>query len=121
MAWVYDVPTGQLYSPEGALTAHGYSGNGADLNNPSSEGIKNHGPIPDGHYTFTDWQDHPHKGPKVCHLTPAPDNEMYGRDGFMVHGDNQTHTASDGCIILPRFARDMMAASLDQELVVRHG
>jgi len=33
-------------------------------------------------------------------LKPDPSNEMYGRDAFLIHGDNSTESGSQGCIIL---------------------
>lgn len=34
-------------------------------------------------------------------LTPYVENQMCGRDGFMIHGDSSAHPgeASDGCIV----------------------
>ena len=45
---------------------------------------------------------------------------MFGRDGFLIHGDSIVHTgqASQGCIILPRSIREQIAASEDDELEV---
>ena len=59
-------------------------------------------------------------GPYVLPLTPDPENLMYGRDGFLIHGDSITNpgSASEGCIILPRSARTMIAASGDNRLEV---
>jgi len=35
---------------------------------------------------------------------------MFGRRGFLIHGDSKLHpgTASKGCIILPRWARELI-------------
>ena len=57
--------------------------------------------------------DHPNSGPCSLPLTPDAENEMYGRSGFYVHGDSASTdgTASKGCIILSRAARDQIAAS----------
>ena len=61
----------------------------------------------------------PH-GPFVLRLTPAPTNEMFGRDGFLIHGDSIEHpgSASHGCIILPRAIREAIAKSDDDTLHV---
>jgi hypothetical protein len=86
--------------------------------------MKGHGPIPEGRYTMGEWYDDPGgKGPVVCKLEPHPDNQMGGRSGFMIHGDNslQNHTGSDGCIIIPRFARVRISTDADQELEVVRG
>jgi len=50
----------------------------------------------------------------VAHLTPIEGTDTFGRSGFMVHGDNQAlnHSASEGCIVAPRFIRDQIAAGL---------
>jgi hypothetical protein len=50
-------------------------------------------------------------------LTPVG-HDAFGRDGFLIHGDNLTHDASTGCIILPPEIRDMIAASEDRDLEV---
>ncbi len=51
------------------------------------------------------------KGPFTIHLSPDQSNAMFGRGGFLVHGDNAevNHTASEGCIIMPRLARIELA------------
>lgn len=118
--WTYQVSTGSMKGPQGTVLATGYSGNGASINQPAAEGVKGHGPIPVGQYAMGPWFDHPEKGVIVTRLEPHPENDMRGRDGFMIHGDNSlsNHTASDGCIIMPRFARQVMSQSTDQELEV---
>jgi hypothetical protein len=44
---------------------------------------------------------------------------MFGRSAFMIHGDNRTHTASQGCIILRRDLREQIDRSDDKELTVQ--
>jgi hypothetical protein len=53
-------------------------------------------------------------------LDPDPNNNMYGRDGFMIHGDSISNpgAASEGCIIMPHFARIAIANSTDKSLQV---
>jgi hypothetical protein len=53
-------------------------------------------------------------------LDPDPGNQMFGRDGFLIHGDNMAmnHTASEGCIILGRPIREQIADSADRVIVV---
>ena len=119
--WTYVVKTGLILKPNGKAAGTGYSGNGSSLNNPAAEGVKGHGPIPKNRYRMVDWHDDPGgKGPIVCHLVSDTPDDMMGRDGFMIHGDNPlaNHTGSDGCIVAPRFVRLMMRDSADQELEV---
>lgn len=111
--WTYQI-SGGILSRDGMVIGTGYSGNGADLNNAGDDSVTGHGPIPVGSYTIGTWFDDPGgKGPIVCHLIPFQTNEMYGRAGFMIHGDNTAldHTASDGCIILNHTLRLMMRQS----------
>lgn len=60
------------------------------------------GPIPRGGYELTGPENvekaGPH-GPFVIRLVPHLTNEMCGRAGFLIHGDNKDGTASNGCII----------------------
>jgi hypothetical protein len=46
----------------------------------------------------------PHRGlaAPVIRLLPEPGTQVYGRDGFLIHGDNAAgnNTASTGCIII---------------------
>jgi hypothetical protein len=72
-----------------------------------------HGPIPRGAWTIgLFFDDSGGKGPVVSHLTPRDGTETFGRSGFMLHGDNSAadHTASEGCIVAPRFIREQIAA-----------
>jgi hypothetical protein len=50
-------------------------------------------------------------------LAPVGHNAL-GRDGFMIHGDNIRHDASTGCVILPRYIRDQISNSGDNQLEV---
>lgn len=127
----YHQSTGELHGADGALIATGYSGAALGKNNPALQNISNVGPIPRGEYAITGpecigpfpcaqcggTKAH-HHGPFVLRLHPAPTNEMHGRGGFLIHGDNQTHTASQGCIILPRMIRELLAPPGDCVLQV---
>lgn len=118
--WVYNRPTGEL-SHNGKVVGKGYSGNGEGLNNPAIESVKDVGPIPAGEYTIGDFfDDIGGKGRLVCHLIPSVLNMMFNRSGFMIHGDNKemNHTASEGCIILAQFIREIIFASKDYNLTV---
>ena len=117
--WTYNATTGRL-DHNGSIIATAYSGRGEGLNNPHLESDVGVGPIPGGHYKIGPWEEfHPHLGPCVAHLTPEG-HDAHGRSGFFVHGDNTKgdHSASHGCIIAGRPARDAMKASGDTELMV---
>lgn len=131
----YKQSTGELSDASGQLIATGYSGAALGKNNPALENVRNVGPAPVGVYDITGPEcvgpfpcaqcgghDAHHHGPFVLRLHPRPENEMYGRAGFLCHGDNPTHTASQGCIIMPRPVRELLAAKGgDSVLRVVHG
>jgi Protein of unknown function (DUF2778) len=79
----------------------GYAGHGAGVNNPAMQDQHDIGPLPQGRYTMTALIDSPHTGLATIILDPDPANQMFGRSGFRIHGDNEAanRTASDGCII----------------------
>ncbi len=114
--WLYQQSTGNIYltgNNPSATTYEGnaYSGKGQGLDNPSldivpgSKGSPNAGPLPSGDYTIGTQQLNTTGGgvklPGSMRLTPDPSNWMYGRGGFLIHGDNSkhNHSASEGCII----------------------
>jgi hypothetical protein len=118
--WTYKQLTGELYDSTMKRIATGYSGAGDGKNNPAMQEVRNIGPLPKGIYSIgapRDLQGGPH-GPFVLPLTPNPKNEMFGRAGFLIHGDNSTHTASEGCIILPLPIRMAISQSPDKALEV---
>ncbi len=114
--WTYEVTTGWM-SKDGAKLAKGYSGAPGAKNDPYKQEIHNTGPLPEGSYTIAPPVDTPTHGPCVMWLTPDAGNEMFGRSSFGIHGDSieSPGTASEGCIILPRFARDRIAEGLAQD------
>lgn len=122
--WIYRRATGSLVRETPGeldkLIGIGYSGRDEGLNNPAMESDRNIGPIPAGRYTVGGFHSEPVFGPVVARLTPFESNVMYGRSGFMIHGDNaeMDHTASHGCIVLPLEAREAMRDSLDNWLTV---
>ncbi len=121
MAWTYQQSTGYLTDASGEVVGQGYSGNGADMNSPTAEGVIGHGPIPQGAWTIGPFETYPHLGPFAAPLTPGPGNDMDGRQGgFFIHGDNaeMNHTASDGCVILAHDLRTEIANSGDVDLIV---
>ena len=119
--WVWRQKEGTMRQAAGALLASGYSGIAMGKNEPSAQHLEGIGPIPIGAYHIGFPFDHPERGPLCLPLTPHPDNQMFSRSGFLIHGDNKdpakAGTASHGCIILPRFAREILAGP-DHLLVV---
>jgi hypothetical protein len=116
MPWNYSQSTGTL-TRDNQFVATGYSGAAAGRNNPAEQAVPNLGPIPQGLYRIGPPFDAVRQGPCVMRLTPLG-HDALGRDGFLIHGDNLTHNASTGCIILPRATREAIAASPDRDLVV---
>lgn len=117
--WTYEQVTGRLLH-EGDLVATGYSGAGVGKNNPAMQDVHNVGPIPVGNYAIKAPVDTVTHGPYVLALEPAADNEMFGRSGFLMHGDSVVHpgTASEGCIIQARKTRESVWESGDFNLEV---
>jgi len=116
--WLYVQKTGILYRPDGSRCSQCYSGRGDGMNNPAMQNVKNEGPIPCGLYTFGEVNDE--KGPLTIRLVPHEYNQMFGRSGFLMHGDNHltNHTASEGCIIADNATRALVAAAKGQTLRV---
>lgn len=102
----------------GKVIAVGYSGLGVAKNDPAAQHVPNMGPIPVGKYTIMPPINSPKHGPYAMHLEPFADDEMFNRSQFMIHGDNATHSASEGCIILPRGTRETIWQSGDHQLEV---
>lgn len=118
--WTYRQATGELRDPDGVLVEVGYSGAPGYVNRPMAERRENQGPVPTGGYAMLAAYDHPNLGPCSIPLEPAPDNRMHGRDDFFVHGDTpeMDQSASEGCIIMSRPTRDLLAASAVRDLTV---
>jgi hypothetical protein len=116
--WTYSQGTGKLFDPEGKHVATGYSGKGRGKNNCDMQHVRNVGPIPQGIYTIGKPYNSAKVGPFALPLTPDPSNEMHGRSAFLIHGDNKTGTASEGCIILGRMIRDRISYSVERKLKV---
>ena len=87
------------------FSVFGYAGNGKGRNNPDAEKIRNVGPLPKGLYTVTGPFTDAHAGALVFRLWPHVGNDMHGRSGFLIHGDNPQGDASRGCVILSKAAR----------------
>lgn len=116
--WTYRQSTGELIGAAGEIVAAGYSGRGDGRNNPLAQSVHDAGPIPQGSYAILPPRDTQTHGSFVMPLSPAPTDEMFGRAGFLIHGDNVNHDASLGCIILPRDVRERIWISYDHSLQV---
>ena len=120
MPWTYSQSTGQLRH-NGVPVGTGYSGAGTTAttgrNNSAMQNVANHGPIPQGQWTVGTAFNHPQKGPTVMSLTPVGHNAL-GRSGFLIHGNNATNNASQGCIILGPALRQQISNSGDTTLTV---
>ncbi len=120
MTWYFSQKTGVIRHDDEIVTA-GYSGNGPWKNDPKSQTIHNHGPLPRGKYTMgVPVQQHPTVGHYAIPLCPVPENQMFGRSGFYWHGDSMAHPgeASDGCIVTSLAARMRAWSSGDHDLEV---
>ena len=121
--WAYEQSTGRLFAPDGSLAGTGYSGAGAYKNDPTAQELKNLGPIPCGLYAIGEPVNTVTHGPYVLPLAPDPANEMFGRDGFLLHGDSviSPGAASEGCIVMDRVVRELVGNSPDKQLRVLTG
>lgn len=120
--FTYAQTTGVL-THNGTAISHGYSGHGEGVNAPSMQNIPMVGPCPQGKYTIEPAITDTKLGPFAMRLLPDPENQMFGRSGFFMHGDNVhlDETASEGCLIFDRNTRIAVAAAVlqgDNELTV---
>jgi hypothetical protein len=118
--WTYEQSTGLMIDPTGMIVGEGYSGGGQGKNNPLMQAIRDVGPIPQGSYTMESPVDSKTHGPYAIHLIPDAENDMFGRDEFLCHGDSiiAPGTASEGCIIQNHETRIKMWESGDHRLQV---
>jgi hypothetical protein len=122
--WIYQQATGRIIDEDtGEAVGIGYSGFRDGKNNPSFQEVHNVGPIPCGLYTIQAPRDTHSHGPFVLPLIPDAENEMHGRDGFLIHGDSVRFpgTASLGCIIMSRDVRERIWKTGDRRLKVVSG
>lgn len=119
MPWTYSQSTGVLRDPQEQIVATGYSGSGAGRNNSALEHQRNVGPIPRGAYRIGIARHSVRTGPVSLDLMPDAATQTFGRSAFLAHGDNLSHTASHGCIVIPRHAREQIAGSVDRQLIVQ--
>ncbi|MGH9519912.1 MAG: tlde1 domain-containing protein [Terriglobales bacterium] len=107
------------------LAGVGYSGHGNALDDPEKQDATNQGPIPRGTWIIGPQRDHHLIGGKTLfgamELAPAVGNTTR-RSDFLIHGDSvaHDHSASKGCIVLPRDVRNVIARSGDTVLQVVH-
>ncbi|MDE2367519.1 MAG: DUF2778 domain-containing protein [Burkholderiales bacterium] len=131
--WIYVQSTGQMYhqpadslggGPPAPVGSPGYAGHGIGVNNAPLDVLPSIGPLPSGTYEIGPQQTNVTGAglslPGSMRLTPDPNNWMYGRAGFLIHGDNSrgNRSASEGCIIEPRGVRDIIGQSQDRTLRV---
>ena len=126
---LYGIRIHTAKTPLGLIYSEGlYSGAfGPDQNNPASVGKLDEGPIPPGN-----WQaialtpDDPETGEYSIILAPDAVTELYvrslGRDpfSFRIHGDDIANPGhgSKGCLVWPRFLRELFWESADHSLLV---
>ena len=122
----YSQSSGLFTMPDGT-TFYGHAGHGDGLNNPEMQDVHMIGPLPQGIYNLGPFQDgsaysaaDARLGPLVSRLTPDAGNTMFGRDGFFIHGGNNSNppTDSDGCIILQHPNRQTISDSGETQLTV---
>lgn len=124
---IFNRSTGTIYrAPDagphsGEIIATGiWSGHGDAANDPSRESEHGIGPLPAGVYEIGPMRDSATLGPHVMDLTQISGN-TFGRSLFRIHGDtvnDANHAASDGCIIAPRTARDLINTLSDRRITV---
>lgn len=117
MTWIFHQGSGDFYH-NAEYEGLGYSGCGEGRNNPDAQKMHGVGPTPRGLWRIGDAYSHPQLGPICMNLTPKAGTETFGRDLFRIHGDNKTHDASHGCIILGPSIRQAIASSGDHDLEV---
>lgn len=120
MPWTYEQKTGKLFH-NGGFSATGYSGHGDGKNNPDMQDKEGIGPLPCGKYRGEVIKedgvavDYEHKKAPVIRLHPDPSNKMFGRAGFLIHGDSISApgSASLGCMIENHDERLYIARMID--------
>jgi hypothetical protein len=134
MSWTFERAAGKILTPQGHVAGMAYAGHGEARNNPAMEGehgamamgvITAGGPLPAGTYTMTELVlMHPKTGPYSIRLKPDEATRAHilslkrGPDSFLIHGNNATNDASEGCIISNRATREIMWKSEDHQLRV---
>ncbi len=115
MKIVYEQKTGKISAVskdgEAKRLGVGYAGHPPYVNDADAQALKARGPIPRGHYGISYPWNHVRLGACSMFLEPLASNDMMGRSGFFIHGDNSygNNTASHGCIVASRKIRDEIA------------
>jgi len=120
MPWVYKVSARAFYLNGTYKFDAEYSGRPGYWNDSANECVSGKGPLPRGAYTIGPAFYHHKTRAMTMRLIPFIENQMCGRDGFMIHGNSGKHPrdASDGCIILDIRYRKEINDSSDKILVV---
>lgn len=125
--WTYKISTGQLFNQYMVQIGKCYSGYGANRDDPSKTSVPHEGPLPIGMYNIGPEYKHDHLGPVVMNLEPHPENQMFGRSLFRIHGvskdnpatpEDESLLSSHGCICAIRKVREAVSASKDRLLQV---
>jgi hypothetical protein len=100
----------------------GWAGNGLGKNNSNMQAVRSVGPLPQGWYSIGEPHTHPTVGPFAMRLTPEKDTEMFGRDGFLIHGPSMNAAKygeeSRGCIVAMRPVREKIHSLVVHRLEV---
>jgi len=128
---LYFVQTGGFYhGPDNAtpgdlalISDKGWAGRFSGKGNPKLESAHGIGPLPCAYYTLDSWEEnHLKLGKMVAHLTPDPGSQMWGRDGFYIHGPSNDPSEygneSMGCIVEPHPQRQAIKDTGDMRLRV---
>ena len=120
MTWVYDVRK-RSFTRDGVYKFDAlYAGAEGYKDDPALACEVNKGPLPAGKYKIASpVAKHPTAGRFVLRLIPYAGNNMCGRAGFLIHGDNGFGTASNGCIVASFNVRKSIADSGDREFIVK--
>ena len=115
--YIYTQSTGIITYSNKTVISMGYAGGACgmhpeNVNDHLSQAMHGVGPLPCGLYSMGVVADHPKLGAYAIPLIPDKNNQMFGRGGFFIHGDNSklNHSASEGCIILPHNVRTAIYA-----------
>jgi hypothetical protein len=99
-----------------------YSGTGAGRNNPDMNGEPGEGPTPRGWWGIGTPHD-TRLGRPSFRLSPDPDNSVFQTQrqpqSFLIHADNATNDASEGCTVCEKRIRDILAKYPGSRLVVQ--
>lgn len=127
MAWTFKQGTGEIFNPQGEVVDLAWSGYGDYRNKPEFQSLKHLGCLPRGPYHIQQAIRHPKLGKLAMQLIPFPENEMFGRSEFFLHGYlkdnpstvvNETYLSSHGCICTEYLIRVMISESDDRVLEV---